>query len=319
MKRLLCLAAVFAVAVNCSCSSKQPAAPESTAAKRFCSPDDAAAALAIAVAKEDRTALLGIFGAGSKGLLDSGDAVADKNAFEEFSAEIAKRKSVEAQPDGTYVLYVGEKEWPFPVPIVSDGKKWSFDADAGREEILDRRIGENELKTIRLSRAFVEAENEYFKKDRDGDGVREYAQKALSSPGKKDGLFWQTSDPKDQSPFGPLAAEAVREGYSKQGDAPTPFHGYFFKLLSKQGMNADGGEKSYLDSRGNMTTGYALLAYPARYGASGVMTFTVNQQGIVYEKDFGTETLENAEATTVFNPDSSWSPVDDPNEDKVDE
>jgi hypothetical protein len=285
----------------------------------FSSPGEAAAALGQAVQAEDRASLLKIFGARSAGLLDSGDPVADKNAFEKFSAHMKAKHTVEAQADGRYVLLVGEKDWPFPIPIVRDGGEWSFDVAAGREEMLDRRIGENELKTIRFVRSYVEAQKEYFQEDPDGDRVHEYAQRAISSAGKKDGLYWESKGKDDQSPFGPLAAEAVREGYRRKGEEPIPFHGYFFKILTAQGARAAGGKKSYFDKHGNMTKGFALVAYPARYGASGVMTFIVNQEGVVYEKDLGLQTLAEAEDMKEFNPDESWSPVADPREDAVDE
>jgi len=285
----------------------------------FSSPGEAAAALGQAVQAEDRASLLMSFGARSAGLLDSGDPVADKNAFEKFSAHMKAKHTVEAQADGRYVLLVGEKDWPFPIPIVRDGGQWSFDVSAGREEMLDRRIGENELKTIRFVRSYVEAQKEYFREDPDGDRVHEYAQRAISSAGRKDGLYWESKDQNDQSPFGPLAAAAVREGYRRKGEEPIPFHGYFFKILTAQGARAAGGKKSYLDKHGNMTKGFALVAYPARYGASGVMTFTVNQDGVVYEKDLGLQTLATAQDMKEFNPDETWSPVADPREDAVEE
>jgi len=301
----------------CSMNGGKPQ-PESGAARKFTSPGAAADALREAVAASDRQKLLGIFGSSAAGLLDSGDAVADKNAFETFSAELAKRSKVEALSEDQYVLLVGEKEWPFPVPIVSDGKTWTFDTASGKEEILDRRIGENELRTIRLARSYVDAQKEYKRKDRDGDHVLEYAQKAVSSPGKKDGLFWK-SEGKEESPFGPLAAEAVKEGYQHQEGVQLPFHGYFFKILTAQGEAAPGGKKSYLDARGNMTKGFALLAYPARYGSSGIMSFIVNQDGIVYQKDLNVQTLSEAAALNEFNPDESWSPVDDERVNAVEE
>ncbi len=281
--------------------------------ERFSSPDHALQALKEAVQSQNHAALTKIFGADGARLIDSGDPVEDRLRLEKFSARIQEKNSLEIQPNGQYVLFVGEKEWPFPIPIVKDGGRWVFDTAAGLEEILDRRIGENELRTIRFLQIYIDAQEEYYHKDRDGDRVREYAQILLSTPKKKDGLYWKSVNNKERSPLGPVVAEAAAEGYAVgKGEQSKAYHGYFFKPLSAQGKNAPGGERSYLDRKGNMVGGFALLAYPASWGSSGIMSFIVNQDGDVYQKDFGIQTVSEAHSMKKFDPDSSWEPVQDP-------
>ena len=214
---------------------------------------------------------------------------------------------LEKETDSKMTLVVGEEEWPFPIPIVKKGESWLFDTKAGKEELLNRRIGRNELNTIQTCLAYVDAQREYAMKDRDGDGLLAYAQKFWSTKGKKDGLYWEAKEGEEQSPLGLGAARAVREGYTprKPGDKPSPFHGYFYRILKAQGKNAPGGAYDYV-VKGKMIGGFALVAYPAEYGASGVMTFIVNHDGVVYEKDLGAETAKIASAMTKFDPDQTW-------------
>jgi hypothetical protein len=204
-------------------------------------------------------------------------------------------------------LVIGNHDWPFPIPIVRKGETWVFDTMAGKEEMLNRRIGRNELNTIQTCQAYVDSQREYALKDRDGDGLLEYAQKFRSTAGKKDGLYWQAMEGEEQSPLGEFAARAVKEGYTskKPGDNPVPYHGYFYKILKAQGKNAPGGAYDYV-VKGSMIGGFALVAYPAEYGNSGVMTFIVNHDGVVYEKDLGKDTAKIASTMTKYDPEKTW-------------
>ena len=206
------------------------------------------------------------------------------------------------------VLIIGKDAFPFPIPIVAATGAWHFDTPAGVEEILDRRIGENELAAIEVLRAYVDAQREYAEADHDGKGPQ-YAQRLLSSDGKRDGLYWPAAENEPASPFGPLIAEAHAEGYRKQTDSPQPYHGYLFRILTSQGTDAAGGARDYVVS-GRMIGGFGLIATPAEYGNSGVKTLLVNQDGVVFEKDLGPETTSLAAAVTSFNPDASWTKVD---------
>ena len=321
MKRrsLKAISAVVLLLLQGGCSTKQkPGASSPIAEQHFSSPALAADELNRAVQADDRAALAKLFGPDGESLLNSGDSVADENALKDFAAKMSEKYSVEAKADGEYEILVGDKEWPFPIPLVKDGNSWAFDTSEGIQEILNRRIGKNELKTIRSTVTFVEAEKEYYNRSRTMNGVRSYAKKFGSSPGKRDGLFWKSNNPKDQSPLGPLAAEAVAEGYRKNSTEPVPFHGYIYKMLHQQGDDAPGGQKSYLDKNGNMTGGFAMLAYPARWGTSGIVSFIVNQDGVVYEKDLGIQTVAIAEEMKEFNPDPSWEPVPESDENVLD-
>jgi hypothetical protein len=232
----------------------------------------------------------------------------DQNRGAEFMRLYNQKHSiVEKGNEATLVL--GRKEWPFPVPLVREKKGWQFDAEAGREEILNRWIGKNELSTIRSMRAYVEAQKLYYSLDPDKDGVKSFASRILSTPGKKDGLYWE--DPAELSPFGPFVAAAEAEGYTTEGTQKRAFHGYFFKVLTAQGEHAKGGALDYFSDSGLMTQGFALLAYPAEWGESGIMTFQVNRDGRVYQKDLGENTAEAAQAIAAYNPDSSWELVKD--------
>ena len=206
------------------------------------------------------------------------------------------------------ILIIGRNDWPFPIPIIKQGQQWIFDTASGKEEILDRRIGRNELYTIQVMLAVVDAQREYAMKDRDGDGLLEYAQKFMSDPDKKNGLYWPAKEGEDPSPLGLLAAKAKREGYSKAQDPeePQPYHGYFYRILTSQGPNAAGGAFDYI-VKGKMIGGFAVVAYPADYGNSGVMTFIVNHDDVVYQKDLGEDTEKEAQAIKLFDPDKTWT------------
>jgi len=279
--------------------------------KSFSTPEDAAKALVDAARAGDRPALEAIFGAESHDLLYSGDEVADLNALARFAQWADQRTQLTKHADGSIEIAVGEEDWPLPIPVVTSGDGWVFDTDAGREELINRRIGANELSAIDVCRALVDAQIEYASVDRDGDGVKEFAPKILSDEGKKNGLFWNASKHGGEpSPIGPLVATATSEGYKAPGGKPAPYHGYYFRILSKQGKNAPGGSRDYVVD-GNMTRGFAVVAYPADYGVSGVMTFLINRNGILFEKDLGAETEKIAEKIDSYDPDASWSIVKD--------
>jgi Protein of unknown function (DUF2950) len=277
--------------------------------KIFPTPQAAVKAVADAAAAKDRAALREIFGPDFQNLL-SGDEVADTNAIDEFATHVAEGTKLEKKTDAKMTLLLGSEEWPFPIPIVRNGNGWSFDTKAGTEEILNRRIGENEIAVQLISQAYVVAQYEYFDgDDQDNDQVSEYAQKLISSAGKKDGLYWETVADDEPSPLGPLLALARKEGYTRKAEGTSqsaaPFHGYYFKILTRQGASAPGGAYNYIIN-GNMIAGFALVAYPGTWGNSGVMTFVVNQEGRVYEKNLGARTAEIAGAMTEYNPESTW-------------
>ncbi|MGE5838309.1 MAG: DUF2950 domain-containing protein [Deltaproteobacteria bacterium] len=276
--------------------------------RTFASPDEAAKAMVEALKANDVKALEAVLGAGSKDLISSGDPVADQAVREQFVKKYEEKNRLEQTGDKA-VLSVGNDDWPSPIPIVKKDGLWRFDAKAGREEMLARRIGQNEWSTIQFCLAYVDAQREYASKDRDGDGLLEYAQKFGSDKGKKNGLFWKVKEGEEQSPLGPLAVAAYEKGYRKKGDRPQPFFGYYYRVLTGQGKNAAGGAYDYL-VRGNMIGGFALVAHPAKYGSSGVMTFIVNHDGVVYQKDLGRNTEQAAQAIKAFDPDSTWKKVD---------
>ncbi len=306
---VLVVAAMIAVGFH---QSVFAAEVKQTGQKTFKSPEEAAKSLMDAVKSNDTKELLAIFGPAGKDIISSGDEVADKAAREHFVKDYEEMSKLEKETDKKVILVVGNRGWPLPIPIVKKGETWVFDTMAGKEELLNRRIGRNELNTIQTCLAYVDAQREYAMKDRDSDKVREYAQKFWSTPGKKDGLHWETKEGEEKSPFGAVAAEAVQAGYKpkKPGDKPTPYHGYYYKILKAQGKNAPGGAYDYVIN-GKMIGGFALVAYPAEYGASGIMTFTVNHDGVVYEKDLGKETGKIASAMTKYDPDKTWKKVED--------
>jgi hypothetical protein len=275
----------------------------------FASPEDAAASLAEAWAHEDQTELLKIFGPGGAKLISSGDPVADAEAKQRLAAEYNASHKIENESDTKAVLSIGKDDFPFPIPVVKEGAAWHFDTAAGEQEILDRRIGANELNTIEVCHAYVVAQREYAAMNPVGTGLSEYAQKFRSSPGKRDGLYWEAENATGVSPLGPLVANARAEGYSPNAaGTPTPYHGYFYKILTRQGLSGSGGVKDYIVN-GHMTGGFAMIAFPAKYGDSGIMTFLVDQSGIVFEKKLGPGTDAIARRITAYDPDQSWRPA----------
>lgn len=324
---LAMMVAVFAAAVFILTSARTARA-QSAAQETFSSPEDAMHALVQAVNAKDRVELAKLFGLEYKDLL-SGDAVEDDKDLADFDAGLQESAQLQKQNDASFTVLVGKNDWPFPVPIETEKNpnQWFFDTKDGLQQILDRRIGENELSAIATARAYVVAQWEYFTDgDWGHDGVNAYAQKFVSTPGTHDGLYWESADGDPQSPLGSLVAQARSEGYGPQNrsgssdassssNAPAntgghrPFHGYYFKILTRQGPNAPGGKYNYVIN-GNMIAGFALVAYPDKWGNSGVMTFIVNQQGRVYEKNLGPNTEKIAAAMTEYNPDTSWKMVD---------
>jgi Protein of unknown function (DUF2950) len=281
------------------------AAPAATAQQSFKSPEAAVAALADAVKSGTTKSMLRVLGDDAKEIVESGDRVADSELRERFLSAYDAKHSISFDGDKKAVLIVGPDDFPFPIPLARDRSGWEFDADAGRREILYRRIGRNELDAVQTCLAYVDAQNDYADKDR-GAGIGVYAQRFVSNPGKKDGLYWPPDG--DESPLGELVAEASADGY-KLSEEPQPYHGYYYRILTRQGSNAPGGALNYVVN-GKMIGGFALVAYPAEYGNSGVMTFVVNHEGTVYQKDLGERTDGIAGRMKAFDPDQTWKKVE---------
>jgi hypothetical protein len=285
-----------------------PAAKPVAKQRTFASADEAAGALVEAVRAKDVNSLLAVVGPGSGDWLFSGDKVADTNDWKRFLAAYEEKHALDAK-ETRAILNVGNDEWPFPAPIVKHGDKWSFDANAGREELLNRRIGANELDTMQTLLAVVDAQREYAESDADGNGFADYAKRFLSTPGKKDGLYWPDEAGKPQSPLGPLVAAAAKEGYGKTpkdaAQQRQTYHGYYYKLLTSQGKGASGGAYDYMVGD-KLLGGFAIVAWPARYRVSGVTTFIVNHDGVVFEKDLGANGAAIASAMTRYDPDATW-------------
>jgi hypothetical protein len=300
------LALVITVA-SCNKSSEKPAATEA-AQKTFASPDDASKSLAEAVKAGGHDALVAIVGAGSQDVIFSGDTAQDKINFDGFTAAYATMNRWRKQADGSEVLYLGADNNPFPIPLKKNGaRQWYFDTTVGKDEILSRRIGDNELAAMDVVAAMAGAQAEYYSQRH--DGVKQYAQRFVSDEGKLNGLYWKSPEGQPKSPLGPLAAyAAATEGFNPEAGKQQPFHGYFYRILTKQGTNAKGGAKDYIVN-GKMTGGFAFLAYPEKYDDTGVATLIINQNGIVYEKNLGKDSAELAKAMTEFNPDKTWKPV----------
>lgn len=276
--------------------------------KSFSSAEEAVEAAMTAARNNNEKDMLAIFGAQAKELLFSSDAVADKQRREEFLAAYAESHRLVAEGQDT-ILLVGKQDWPFPIPLVKRGNAWVFDTAKGKEEILNRRIGENELYTIKTLLAVVDAQREYALKNRDRDGLLEYAQKFVSEPGKKDGLYWEVKPGEPQSPLGPIMAQARSEGYKRETSSMAhAYHGYYYRILTAQGKDAPGGAYSYLVN-GKMIGGFAVVAYPTEYGNSGVMTFVVNHDGNVFQKNLGKNTVATGKSMKEYNVDSTWSEV----------
>ena len=275
--------------------------------RRFTTAKEAIDALISALRSASDSELTAILGSGSEQIVSSGDEVADKATREQFVALYELKHSVLSTGSNHLTLNVGKDDWPFPVPLVRANGKWYFDGPAGKQEILYRRIGRNELAAIQVCKGFVSAQREYAATGHDGEASGSFAQRLISEPGKQNGLYWEIGEGETPSPAGPFLARASAEGYNTSGQ-PTPYHGYYYRILKAQGASARGGAKSYLvDSK--MTRGFALIAFPAEYRSGGVMTFIVNQSGIIYQKDLGVDTQKIASSTAEYNPDKSWRPV----------
>jgi hypothetical protein len=281
--------------------------------KTFATPEEARDAL-VKAAATSLDAVREVFGPGADQVLSTGDPVQDKAALAKFNSRVGEK--IQVVPDDDFperrILLIGNEEWPFPIPLVPNGTSWSFDVKAGAEEIRNRIVGANELDAIQVCQGYVEAQEQYASADWDGNGVNQYAGKIISSPGKKDGLYWP-DDP--NSPIAGAISKAISEGYAASSGKPTGYHGYFYRVLTGQGPNAKGGARDYM-IHDLMIGGFALVAWPVQYGVSGFKTFIVNQDGVVYEKDFGPNTNSAVQALKVFDPDDTWdvSPTDERDE-----
>ena len=294
----LCFVASALLVLSAQLFAQQPGQ------KTFTSPEEASNALYAAVRSRDQAAILDIFGPDGDGVISALDGVLDENAQDHFVSRYREAHGLAKDESGTVTLYIGVDDWPFPVPLVGEGVVWHFDTDAGKQEVLYRRVGENQRAAINVCHALVDAENDYYSQSRDGR-VKQYAQTLTSDEGQHNGLFWRTADGEPESPIGPLLAnaEGVR-GDNPQGER-SPFHGYYLRILTGQGGTAGDNARSYIRN-GEMTAGFAILAYPVEYGSSGVMTFIVNQNGLVYQNDLGEETTKVASAIEEYAPDESW-------------
>ena len=283
----------------------RPASVQSTVA----SPEEAAKALADAIRADERKQIWQVLGPGASKFVRSGDPVQDEQAREAFVAAYDKAVKFEREGDTKATLLIGPGDFPFPYPLVMKHGRWQFDARQGNEQVLDRRIGRNELAAIKVCLAVVDAQREYAARDRDGNGLLEYAQKLMSTPGKQDGLYWATNAGDQPSPLGLLTANARSQGYPANG-AGNPYHGYYYKILTSQGEDAQGGAYDYIVN-GRMIGGFGLVAYPARWGTSGVMSFVCNHDGVVFEKNLGKDTSAIAARMSAYNPDSTWQKSQD--------
>jgi hypothetical protein len=317
--RVRCLpiaAGVLSVVLFAPVLAGQPAGENKAAAvkptaasgsRTFASPEEAADALVAAAGRFDVSTLARIFGPGGEDIVFSGEYAQDRQHATNFAAEAHEKKTISLDPKtgSRAFLLVGNEDWPFPVPLVKNGEKWFFDAKAGRQELLYRRIGANELDAIQVCRGFVEAQYDYAFQTRDVYDVNQYAQRIVATPGKQDGLAWQNPDGTWGGPIGEKIARAIEQGYTSSAE---PYHGYFFKILKGQGPAAPLGEMDYV-VKGVMIGGFALVAAPAEYRVTGVRTFIVSQDGVVYDRDFGAATLDEFQKMEQFNPDQAWSPV----------
>ena len=305
--------AVVGLAIAAGCA-KKPAPQDAPAATGFDTPEAAVAALVAALEKNDLAQLTGLLGPGSEELLNSGDAVQDAADRAGFLARYGAKHALVDEGADRKVLVTGEDDWPMPVPLVKRDGKWAFDGEAGIDEMIYRRVGANELGAIDVCRGYVSAQLEYASAGRDGDPPGIYALKLISDAGMHNGLYWPTADGEPESPAGPFVAAAAAEGYrAGEGGSRTPYHGYYYRMLYAQGANANGGARDYFKG-GLLTEGFALIAWPADYGSSGVMTFIVNQDGVVFQKDLGEDTAVAVESIQAFDPDSTWTAIAPPAE-----
>jgi hypothetical protein len=302
--RLMLLASLALIMVLAACNKAEK--PE---AKTFASPDDAGNGLLAAAKSGDQNAVLAVFGPDSKDVISSGDPVQDKTTVDAFVTAYGVMHRWRKMPDGSQVLLIGADNFAFPIPLKKNANgQWFFDAAAGRDEILARRVGRNELAVMEVCGALADAQEEYYAQTHADGSTHLFAIKFISDAGKQNGLYWQSPEGQPKSPLGPLAAFATDEGYTVKPDAHVPFHGYYFHMLKRQGSHTPGGAKDYLVD-GQMSGGFAFVAYPAQYGNSGIMTFIINQDGVLLQKDLGKTTAEAAAAMTEFDPDPTWTVV----------
>jgi len=303
------LAAVVILLMACLCTRSMAQQPSQ---KTFSSPEAASNALVTAAQSNDEKAMLDILGADGKQIVSSGDDAEDAESRANFVKRYQEMHRLVREPDGTTVLYIGAHNWPTPIPLVNKGNTWYFDTEAGKNEILYRRIGRNEISTIQVCQELVAAQKEYYAAQHN-----EYALEIFSDEGQHNGLYWKAADGEPQSPVGPLVASAFAEGYAKSQDgSPTPYRGYYYRMLTRQGKNGPGGARSYLPN-GKTAEGFLFVAYPAEYRSSGVMTFIVNEDGIVYQKDLGKKTEVLAKALKEYNPNSSWQKAEEEQEESA--
>jgi hypothetical protein len=298
------VAAALVAAGSACAAAQQPGQQTFPSASKACD------ALVGALQSNNEQELLNVLGGDAKNILSSGDPVEDRDRRAQFIEKYKQMHRLVAEPDGTTTLYIGAENWPAPIPLAHKGTAWYFDTPAGEKEILYRRVGENELTVILVCRELVDAENEYESHPHDDETARQFAQHLNSTPGKQDGLYWPASSGEQESPVGPLVASAASEGYNFPADRKQePFHGYYFRILTAQRGGASGGNHSYVVN-GKMTGGFAFVAYPAEYRDSGVMTFIVDRDGIVYQKDLGPRTEEIAKSMKAYDRDASWRKAD---------
>jgi len=300
---------VFTLAVAGTCLLQLSATGLTPDGKAFPSADAAAQALVAAAKNADTAALIEILGPSAKSTVATGDAVADRNTLRAFAARASQKLTLAPSKgrQNAKTLLAGKDAWPLPIPIVEVNGQWYFDVAQGKQEILTRRIGGNELDAIDVCRGVVEAQNDYAERNLGINNRRVYAQKIISAPGEHDGLYWPSSSERDESPIGDIIAKAIAQGYTSKHD---PYRGYYFKILTAQGTHVSGGEMSYLED-GRMTKGFALIAWPSNYGTTGIMTFVVDRSGIVYQKDLGGKTAQIARTYSAYDPDATWTPVSD--------
>ncbi len=302
LSKLAVVAMLLTVCVPTRSVAQQPGQ------KTFSSAEEATNALVMAVQADDKTMMLDILGPDGKQIISSGDETEDANSRANFVKRYQEMHRLVKEPDGATVLYIGAHNWPAPIPLVHKGNSWYFDTEAGKKEILYRRVGRNELSAIRVCQELVAAQKEYSAEH------KEYAQKIFSDEGQHNGLYWEAAEGAPQSPIGPLVASAVAQGYAKRRDGtPTPYRGYYFHILTRQGKNAPGGAKNYVVN-GKMTEGFAFVAYPAEYRSSGVMTFIVSEDGVVYQKDLGRKTDVLAKAMKEYDRNPSWQKAEEQQE-----
>jgi Protein of unknown function (DUF2950) len=298
-----------AVATLLTACFPAPSLAQQPSQKTFSSPEDASNALVTAVQSNDEKAMLDILGPDGKQIVSSGDETEDAESRAKFVQRYQQMHRLVKEQDGTTILYIGAENWPTPIPLVTRGNSWYFDTEAGKKEILYRRIGRNEISTVSVCQELVAAQKEYYSAQHN-----EYAQEIFSDEGQHNGLYWKAADGEPQSPIGPLVASAFAKGYAKSQDgAPTPYRGYYYRILGRQGKDGPGGAKGYIVN-GKMTAGFAFVAYPAEYRSSGVMTFIVNEDGVVYQKDLGKKTDALAKAMKEYNPNSSWQKAEEQQE-----